>query len=813
MSFELPRRYPLLLPALGLGLGICWSLYHGPPPLLLGWFFGILAFFMAWRWPRGRVFAFFGAAFLLGAWRAAEIFPSSRPKPLQDWAAEKRTVASIFRVRDYPRCSERYCSGTAELLAWEDEGSSKTLPRTGIALRVWKPDARWAPGEIYAADLKYSAPRRFRNSYSFDYPEYLRRQGIGAMASAAELNPAQLLARASAWQRWAADFRERRLIWLRSVLVPSSGRSILEAFLFGEDGSLKEPVAEVFRRSGLTHVLVVSGLHFVFLSFCFYWPLSWLLSASTRLADGGAARVLASFLAALPMVFYAWMVGLSPSVLRSLASAAVLFFALLGGWRRNFLSSLLLIAVVFLLVRPEMLFSVSFQLSFVSVGTLALLSQAWRKEKEEFPLEEASILKKAWRRISSAFALTLGVNLVLAPWLAGDFHEFSLVSPFANLIFVPFFSLALPLGLAILLLGILKIKIAALALIALERGMEWLYWGLERMTAWPGASVLVAPWSWFEGFAYLFLLVALLKPRPWPRAVFCIAIALALIGAGEARRNWEIPKGELRLTMFDVGQGESLLLELPEGQAILIDGGGFPGSDFDLGRNVLMPELLARGRRRLDAIVLTHPDADHAKGLRYLLDRLPPREFWISPATARHPAFSGLKELSRRRELPLRLLSQGQHWSFGGADFEVLWPPALLEGASDNNSSLVFRVCHREYCLLLTGDLETEAEAELMPFARDTTVLKVAHHGSKSSSSREFLEAWNPKLALISAGEGNRYRLPHRQVLEELEARGIEVRRTDREGQLVIREIKGWDWSRFPSWWSAIRGAVSESRS
>lgn len=811
MTFELPRRYPLLFPAFGLGLGIYGAASFGALPTLALGIAAILAGFLVWRGRRRRVLAGWILAFLLGSWRAAEIFPALASPQLRNWATEKRTVRSVFRVRDYPRCSARFCGGTAELLAWIDGGTERPWPKTGLSLRVWDAQSQWIPGEIYVADLKYSSPRRFRNPHGFDYPEYLRRQGIAATVSTSSLGPAERRETASPWQGMAADFRNRRLAWLRSVLRPGSSRAILEAFLFGEDGGLADSVAEVFRRSGLTHVLVVSGLHFVFLSFCFHWPLSWILSASARLADGGWARVLASFLAGIPTLFYAWMVGLSPSVLRSLASSALVLFALLGGWRKNFLSSLLLILFVFLLLRPEWLFSVSFQLSFASVAALALLVEAWRQE--EAPRREVSLVKKAARGLTMAFFSSLGMNLLLSPWLAGDFHEFSLVSPLANLIFVPFFSVALPLGLVILFLGSFKLELADLLLRSLNRGIEGLFWGLKKMSDWSGASFLIAPWTCFECLAYLCLLLALLKPRPWRRSLICVLLALGLFAGGEINRFRKIPVGELRLTAFDVGQGESLLLELPEGQGLLLDGGGFPGSDFDVGRNVLMPELLARGRRRLDALILSHPDADHAKGLRYLLDRLPPREFWISPTTAVHPAFRGLKELSARRGVALRLLSQGEHWSYGGADFEVLWPPAKLEGASSNDSSLVLRVCHVDYCLLLTGDMEARVEAELQGLARRTTVLKVAHHGSKTSTSAEFLEAWKPKLALISAGDGNRYGLPHRQVLDELEKRGIEVRRTDREGQVEIEEIRESGWSRFPSCWFAIRAAVSGSRS
>src|SRR5690606_17356594 len=134
-------------------------------------------------------------------------------------------------------------------------------------------------------------------------------------------------------------------------------------------------------------------------------------------------------------------------------------------------------------------------------------------------------------------------------------------------------------------------------------------------------------------------------------------------------------------------------------------------------------------------------DADHAKGLRFLIERLPPREFWLPEAVAEQPGFAPLEAALRRRGVPVRRLSRGAAWRFGGADFEVLWPPAESGGLSANDLSLVLRVCHGRHCFLLTGDIEGEAEAGLRPSARPLAVLKVAHHGSRTSSSAEFLAA------------------------------------------------------------------------
>lgn len=280
----------------------------------------------------------------------------------------------------------------------------------------------------------------------------------------------------------------------------------------------------------------------------------------------------------------------------------------------------------------------------------------------------------------------------------------------------------------------------------------------------------------------------------------------------------------LKLTMLDVGQGESLLLRLPEGQGLVIDGGGFPYSDFDVGGKVVLPELLGRGMQRPSALVLTHLDADHWKGLKSLAARLEVEEFWVGAGTLEDPGFTDLAEVLAGRGIPVRVLSEGRRWAMGGAEFEVLWPPAEAarrSGLSDNDRSLVLRVCLREVCFLLTGDLEAEGEAAVAAAlaGRGCQVLKVGHHGSATSTSEAFLKGLRPHWALISAGEGNRYRLPHAAVLRRLTESGARLLRTDKMGQVEVETdgkelfVRTFIGGPSPSHWSAIRAGASGSGS
>ncbi|HCU23956.1 MAG TPA: DNA internalization-related competence protein ComEC/Rec2 [Deltaproteobacteria bacterium] len=804
MRREIFQRYPLLLPALGMIFGI--YLRAARPgqgfwiPLSLAIFSALGAVRLPPSW---RNLALFSLGLALGCLRTAAQWPSAPSAELAAALSEKRSLQVDFRMEEYPSCDRRRCQVRVRL----DNGSK-------ILLKVWQPGLAAVPGEVYRAFLRFSRSKRFRNPYSFDYPRYLKRQGISLLASVPELPPAARLREASWLHRKAAALRRQVAAQIRSALPPGPARGVMAALLLGDKQELPAATEEDFRRSGLTHVLVVSGLHFTLVwAFCFF-PCWGLLSLFPRLADRGTARVLAVALAAVPTLFYALLVGLTPSVLRSLGTASIFALTLGLKWRKNFASSLLLIGGILLLVRPLFLFDLSFQLSFASVAAIYFLTKAfreWLKRKQaEFPLFRYAALR--WTLLS--FYSTGAVNFALFPLLALSFHEISLLAPLANWLGVPFFaSFLLPAE-----------GMAALAASAFPRmaGL-WTVLGklvdpalrlLHFFADFPWATLWVGPLPIYFWAAYLLFLalgLGLIRKR------FFLYLAAGCLLFALCGRRAPLENHGIGLTMFDVGQGDSLLLSLPDGEAILIDGGGFPFSDFDVGRNVLLPELLGRGLRRLSAVVLTHPDADHWKGLKFLAERFSVGEFWVGPGSLEHRDFAVLRSIIEKRKIPLRILEQGAKWFQGGAELEVLWPSraAALAADSDNNRSLVLRVCHQGRCLLLTGDIEAEAEAALLQSLRDKAVeiLKVAHHGSRTSSTSEFLQVLQPRQALISVGAGNSYRLPNPEVLKRLEGVGAQILRTDLQGQVEVRLEEALKAPPIPSRWSSIRRVQVESSS
>jgi competence protein ComEC len=258
----------------------------------------------------------------------------------------------------------------------------------------------------------------------------------------------------------------------------------------------------------------------------------------------------------------------------------------------------------------------------------------------------------------------------------------------------------------------------------------------------------------------------------------------------------EIARHELEMTVVDVGQGDSILLTFPDGKLMLVDGGGIPAfgrrapSQMDVGEDVVSPYLWNRSIGRIDVMACTHAHADHIGGLPSLLENFHTKELWTG-ANSENPAWSALRDRARRDGVRIVPLHRGQRFPYGGAELEVLAPSLdyVPKNAPHNNDSLAFRVTFGRHSFLLSGDIERQIEAELVAegLVRKTDVLKVPHHGSKTSSTAAFLDLARPAFAVMSAGFENSYGHPHADVLERYQERQACVLRTDLDGLVTVR--------------------------
>jgi competence protein ComEC len=567
---------------------------------------------------------------------------------------------------------------------------------------------------------------------------------------------------------------------------PDDVAPMARAIVLGESDLSPEDDAAM-RASGLAHLLAVSGMHLVIAVVAVVAGLRALLVRWRRFAAGrDVGRVAAAV--GIPLAWaYAQFAGDGGSTRRAAWMLSVSFLARALGRRpdaaRAFGWSLLAMAAGDALVA----FDVSFVLSGAATAGLFLFSgpiAAWGSAR----------LPRASHPLVRSVAATLAATIPCAPVLARFAPTLPLGGVAANLLAVPVGeSIALPLCLLHALLAPWP---------AAERGGATVASGALRIVRaiarwFAGAHVLSAsvppPTSWQMAAIVVGLASVVVAKRGWRGPLAAVVGAVVLVAEVGARRAGR-PHGVLRATFLDVGQGDSALIDLPDGRAVLVDGGGLVGSPIDTGERVVAPVLRARRRDALALAVLTHPHPDHFTGLLSGLTSTRVGALWDTGQGEREGVGGGYAALLaafRARGIPIERPPSicGPH-DLGGVRLDVLAPcPESSADRGPNDNSIVLRLAFGERAMLLVGDAEREEEGDLLRLPREelrADVLKVGHHGSRTSSSPAFLAAVAPRVAVVSTGVRNRFGHPHASTIAALGAAGARVWRTDREGAVTV---------------------------
>jgi competence protein ComEC len=583
---------------------------------------------------------------------------------------------------------------------------------------------------------------------------------------------------------------------LRAVLrrslqrsLPPDASSIARALVLGEE-DLAPDDDEAFRGAGLTHLLAVSGAHVALVVGGLVTILRALLLRIERLARRVDVARVASAIAVPIALIYEQIAGDSGSARRATAMAVVVLLARAGCRRPDIVRALSLSTLAVMVVDPLAVVDVSFVLSIVATVSLLVIAPPIARFVEQ---------RAPWtpRVVRVALAATLAATVGCTPWIARLGGSVPLLGVGANLVAVPLGELAaLPLANVVAVLGALPVPRALMHVFDLAIvGAARLLRGVALVASSPTWSRFVLPPPTSMQLALVMggaLGLALVRRRIERLAFVCIAVAAVLV-AEIATLHAGAPRGRLRITVLDVGQGDSVLVDFPDGRAMLVDGGGEVGSSFDPGRSIVAPVLAARRRRRLDVVALTHPHPDHFLGLAAALRDVEVGAFWDTgqgEASGAGDAYAALLAMMRRRGVPVvrpDVLCSGPR-AFGGATIEVLHPcPRFDPLLAPNDDSFVIRIAFGRHAALLVGDAEHVAEQRLLaaPDRLHADFLKVGHHGSKTSSTIDFLRAVSPEIAAISCGVRNRFGHPHRSTLETLSLVGARVLRTDVEGAIV----------------------------
>ncbi len=727
-----------------------------------------------WRWRCCIGVAVLLAAAALGASSLQRVMHPTLPDdhvarlalPLRG-TLEGRVVAAPDRR---PGRTTLLIEATAVVAA---DGRHAVHGRVRLGVRGATPKVRYGDAVRVATTLR--RPRNFVNPGSFDLVSHLARRGVRVTASAWE--PAQL----ERVSRPTRGIRARLERWRGRIgaaivrAVPGAEGPVLQALVVGDDGAIDDGLRAAFTRAGVVHVLSVSGLHVGLVAIAAFGLLRWVLARSSRLLLVVDVTRVAAVGSLLPVGVYAALAGLEIATLRSALMVLCSALAALLGRRVDVLRTLALAALVLALWWPGAPREISFQLSFVSV--LAIVLGTRRVVPEPV---------RGWRaRLMAASVVSPAALAGTAPLTALHFQQVSVMSLLANPVAVPLFgSVVVVLGLA----GACVEPIAPAVATMVFRGA-----GLLLR---PGVAVVRAlgrpTWAAFDlptpsPVELTLCYLALGAVWWWPRRGAAVLLLVAGVALGADAAWWaraRVAPGVLRVTMLDVGQGDAAVAELPDGRVLVVDAGGFPGSEFDTGMAVVVPFLAARKIARVDALVMSHAHPDHSGGLASLLWRRP-RAFWWTGHPGVGLEWLRLAGAMAASGVPVRVMTSESTTDGMGA---VVHPPPGWLPPSLNDASLVLRLTLGDVAILLTGDAEAAAEARMLAGGAplDAAAIKVPHHGSRTSSSSSFLDAVSPRIAVMSVGADNRYRLPAPAVEARYHARGVCLLRTDRCGAVTL---------------------------
>jgi competence protein ComEC len=621
--------------------------------------------------------------------------------------------------------------------------------------------------------MQISAYPMRRNPGGFDVAAWLVSRGIQGTGTVTEVLSYTPDSNRLRWVWWRARVHEK----IEST-VRDPYQSLLKAILLGDKSGLEAEVKTEFSRAGLSHVMAVSGMHvgFVLLPIWLIIPLFW---------SGKVGRPFGLLIIVGILLGYAGLTGFSSSVSRASITASLLAFGKLFQQNRDSVNTTGVAALIIILANPESMFQIGFQLSFSAVMVILVLGPVMQ---ELIP----RAVRYTWTgNVIQFMGISTIVQFGLFPLLAATFGEFSLAGPLANMLGVPFTQglflwsmFALPLSFMVPYVDrwvMIPAEWMAAGLLGVAEFVGGQDWAWVTITTLPG--LLSGMWLALVG-----LLGSVFIPEL--RWKWLIVVLVAMLASGVHGFLTRLEVAELEVRVLDVGQGDATLIRCPSGKSILIDTGRWsPG--YNSGTSVIIPELKALGIGRVDAVVLSHPHGDHVGGMLALLEQFEVGAIYQSDFEYGSGLFRGYMLAAERVGVPVLTVERGDVVGVcSEAPLLVMHPGDGSYGSDPNAWSVVVKLVYGETSFLFTGDAEEIAERELVNHygvALQSDWLKAGHHGSKTSSTIEFLRSVQPEMITVSLAYRNRYQHPHEVATVRLGSITPDIKYTSLDRGLVYK--------------------------
>ena len=688
-------------------------------------------------------------------------------------------------IKDPPEGAEDLSVLTGTVSRIEPGGTAVWLTHTnfsdtGIIRVSFEAETHLSIGNTLRIDdnFKIQEPERPTNPGQFDARLYYQTKGIIALCYAKKAEV--IRAGVRPLPQLLYEIQEALSHRVRQCF-PEEKSGVVEAMLLGNKADLEAETKSLYQKSGISHLLAISGLHISLFGMSLY----------RILRKIGADLYLSGTASLLLVLFYGGLTGMGVSTGRAVLMFALLMVGTMLGKSYDMLTALALGAIGLLLGQPLYVRSASFLLSFGAVLGVGLL----------FPVLKALFLPEAklLARLTEPLLLSLSIQLMTLPILEYFYSELPVYGILLNLVVIPLMTVVMLTGLLTLAVSFALPSLTWLPAFVCVQVLE-LYERLGTASLkLPGAVYLCGqPGFWQMALYYLGLTGFLLrqyrknvkeeKPRRLRQVGSgTVLAALALLLTLRIQ-------GGLTLVMLDVGQGDGIFLRTGAGTTLLIDGGSTSVSK--VGAYRIAPFLKAEGVGKLDYVVITHTDEDHISGIKELLERtgepgeVSIKTLLLSGRSLEEEKGQRLAEMARKQKVSVRKIGQGAVLSDTAAMFNCLHPSEAESGTDVNEASVTLALREGSFSVILTGDLGEEGEQKILERERELgpfTILKAGHHGSSTSGSEAWLQKVRPMITLISCGRNNSYGHPHRETLERLEAIGSKVWRTDRCGAIRIK--------------------------
>ena len=602
-------------------------------------------------------------------------------------------------------------------------------------------------GDLIYLEGKLEIPKIATNYKGFDYRQYLKTQKIQGIVIADNVK----ILKAKYKNNLIYQIQKKIKAIIKEKL-PSETGDLLLAILLGDKKDLSEQIQINFKNSNLSHMLAVSGAH-----------VSYIIVGLTYITQNSImgkrkGRVFCIFF----LIIFMAITNFTPSVTRACIMAILTLVSEILYKKADIYTNISISALIILLYNPYSLLDLGFKLSFGGTSGIVIFMRFIKKKQEE---------PKLLNYIKQMALVSICANIIIIPIIMNNFNTVSLTFLVSNILASPILAIIVIVGFSIIIISIISHSLSNILVFWLNPILNLLIKISSFCSKLPFAKILVVtPYIFNILFYYTIILYLVnynnLKQFIKKKTVILLSIILIL-----SNFIFYILPQDLKIYFIDVGQGDSTLIVTPSKKTILIDGGG--SESFDVGEKVLLPYLLDRRIRKIDYIMISHFDTDHCKGIFTVIENLKVKNIIISKQAKKSENYKKFKEIVANKKINIILVKAGDKIKIDKyIYFKILFPTEKLIMQNPlNNNSIVSQLNYKSFKMLFTGDIEEIAEKEILNLQKDklkSTILKVAHHGSNTSSTQEFINSVKPELALIGVGKNNTFGHPSECVVEKL---------------------------------------------